>query len=202
MVVKGRVLVGELLPKFIGGRVGSQLCPLYNKVIESADHLFVTCVWTWVIWSTCLNWWGIAACVSRRMVEWMNAWMVLCPIAKSHRVWKVLFHAICWTVWEVNRVDGVGNIKNMEIILDIMEIVKRVSNVSVIFGPRGGNISVDFLSYIVDLGSISGDSETVVLDMSTLVWTETTVRAERMARSLEGVTLISKSLEIKIHHCC
>ncbi|KAK0579624.1 hypothetical protein LWI29_028846 [Acer saccharum] len=38
-----------------------------------------------------------------------------------------------------------------------------------------GRLLISTQPYIADLGSISRDSETVVLDMSTLVWSETTV---------------------------
>ncbi|KAK3193398.1 hypothetical protein Dsin_024708 [Dipteronia sinensis] len=146
-------MAGELLPKFIGGAVGSQLCPLCKDVAESIDHLLLCCGWTWKLWSTCLNWWGISACLPKRMTDWKEEWMMLCPSTRCLRVWKVAFHAIfldsmgailkaCQLVDSTNCptnlsiiiesdsksvvawANGVGNVKYLDAILDIREIMK------------------------------------------------------------------------------
>ncbi|KAK3217735.1 hypothetical protein Dsin_011705 [Dipteronia sinensis] len=108
MLAKGRVLVGDLLPKFTGGLIKRQLCPFCMKTVESIKHLFLSCYWSWVLWSNCMDWWGISACIPADMRMWMDGWMLLCPAASSGRVWKVAFHAIYWTIWE-NRNDVVFN---------------------------------------------------------------------------------------------
>ncbi|KAK3229009.1 hypothetical protein Dsin_000890 [Dipteronia sinensis] len=83
MVIKRRLLVGALLPKFTGGKVGSQLSLFCNKVVESIDHLFIGCAWSWSLWSMCLDWWDISACVPDNVKDWMEEWMYLCYDARS-----------------------------------------------------------------------------------------------------------------------
>ncbi|KAK3212212.1 hypothetical protein Dsin_016918 [Dipteronia sinensis] len=82
------------------GLIGSQMCPFCMQTVETIDNLFLRCNWTWVLWSNCFNWWGIETCMTEKMRSWMDGWMFLCPAASSGRVWKVAFHAICWTIWE------------------------------------------------------------------------------------------------------
>ncbi|KAK2641249.1 hypothetical protein Ddye_023012 [Dipteronia dyeriana] len=34
-------------------------CALCNAFVETMDHLFLQCSWSWSIWIHCMNWWGI-----------------------------------------------------------------------------------------------------------------------------------------------
>ncbi|KAI9160300.1 hypothetical protein LWI28_006964 [Acer negundo] len=94
-------MVGELLPKFTDGLVGSLLCPFCKSSEETINHIFIKCKWSLRLWSTCLSWWEILACLPEKLNEWMDCWQVLCQAAKSIRVWMVAFHAIYWSIWDI-----------------------------------------------------------------------------------------------------
>ncbi|KAK3199562.1 hypothetical protein Dsin_022977 [Dipteronia sinensis] len=49
-ILKGRVMVKEVLCRFGVTFGGNQLCPLCNSVVESVDHLFLLCHRSWKIW--------------------------------------------------------------------------------------------------------------------------------------------------------
>ncbi|KAK3204429.1 hypothetical protein Dsin_018475 [Dipteronia sinensis] len=76
-------------------------CRFCNSEIESIDHLFLHCDWTWELWSRCMAWLGVWCCCNKSLVGWAHGWTRLCPRKKYDRAWNSLFCAITWTVWEV-----------------------------------------------------------------------------------------------------
>ncbi|KAK4846819.1 hypothetical protein QYF36_022289 [Acer negundo] len=43
------------------------------------------------------------ACLFESISDWMEQWVFLCPSRNRGRVWKVAFHAFCWSIWERRR---------------------------------------------------------------------------------------------------
>ncbi|KAK1562663.1 hypothetical protein Q3G72_015484 [Acer saccharum] len=128
MVAKGRLLMGDLLPKFTSGVLGCQLCPLCKDLNETIDHLFVRCK---------------AGEMVRRRIGW---WFKYCGPGSSLSLVVLMLNLKegCVDSW---------NVKNADTILDIKEIIKRGLKVSVHFAPRYGNVATDLLA---KLGSLSG----------------------------------------------
>ncbi|KAK2646875.1 hypothetical protein Ddye_022070 [Dipteronia dyeriana] len=76
------------------------ICSLCGEGVESVDHLFLICVWSWKLWSLCMQWWGVSSYSNRSINEWLNAWGDFHHSSKRKRAWKTLFFAIIWTIWE------------------------------------------------------------------------------------------------------
>ena len=72
MVAKNRLLVGDLLDKFTGGRMAKQLCAFCKSGVETMDHLFMDCKWSWSPWTICLRWWDVVACMPKSLSKWME----------------------------------------------------------------------------------------------------------------------------------
>ncbi|KAK3220828.1 hypothetical protein Dsin_014798 [Dipteronia sinensis] len=61
-LLKGRVVVREVLVSFGMVHQASTACPLCDSMQESINHLFLHCDWSWKLWSSAMNWWGISSC--------------------------------------------------------------------------------------------------------------------------------------------
>ncbi|KAK3170438.1 hypothetical protein Dsin_032727 [Dipteronia sinensis] len=68
--------------------------------MESIDHFFLHCGWTWKLWTKCMGWWDIVCSPNMSLRDWFLGWTRLCPSNGSLRVWKVLFCAVVWSSWE------------------------------------------------------------------------------------------------------
>ena len=54
-LLRGRVLVRDLLSRF-GLEVGDEWrCPLCGRWVETIDHLFLFCDWSWGLWKACMK---------------------------------------------------------------------------------------------------------------------------------------------------
>ncbi|KAK3199960.1 hypothetical protein Dsin_023375 [Dipteronia sinensis] len=99
-LVRGRLMVRDLLNHF-GVLVNAGMnCPLCNRHIETIDHLFLLCSWARELWYLCMRWWGVIYCPNRNFPEWFQGWKGLCPSVKYRRVWVTMFSAIAWSIWE------------------------------------------------------------------------------------------------------
>ncbi|KAK1575025.1 hypothetical protein Q3G72_001936 [Acer saccharum] len=86
------------------------------------------------------------------MDEWMDGWLELCPAVSSNRIWKVVFHAICWSVWEI-RNDVVFN-QGASDFDRVIEMVKwRAAGWFKHFG-QGSKCSVAFLMMNLKVGCV------------------------------------------------
>ncbi|KAL4558890.1 hypothetical protein LXL04_037094 [Taraxacum kok-saghyz] len=56
-LLKGRIPVSEVLDK-MGIDLPSTLCPFCKSDIESAQHLFLKCPWSYELWTRLNLWWG------------------------------------------------------------------------------------------------------------------------------------------------
>ena len=121
-LLKGRVLVKQVLNKFGISSIVSLACPLCNEEDESVDHLFIQCRLAWKIWSKGMGWWGVQGCITKSMVEWAAGWGSLCPSRECKRAWSSLFFATVWTIWEVrnNKVFNNGE-SEMSLALDSIQ---------------------------------------------------------------------------------
>ncbi|KAK3229608.1 hypothetical protein Dsin_001489 [Dipteronia sinensis] len=101
-LLKERVLVKDVLSHFGMDLSSNMSCPLCGKCIETVDHLFLQCNWSWNLWLEGLSWWEVSCASNDKLIQWWEGWRGLCPKSKSKsmRAWYSVFYAIVWTVWE------------------------------------------------------------------------------------------------------
>ena len=82
------------------------LCPLImNKCVfcghfgETSDHLLISCIKSWRLWTIFCNWWGVEAVMPSSLLLWFQQWKVLAHGYEQRRFWICLFYAISWTLW-------------------------------------------------------------------------------------------------------
>jgi hypothetical protein len=78
-LLKGRILVREVLLNFGVQQVGSAVCPMCGNGSESINHLFLHCIWSDMVWRICMGWYGVFSCTSPSIREWAICWNMLCP---------------------------------------------------------------------------------------------------------------------------
>ncbi|KAK2651427.1 hypothetical protein Ddye_011283 [Dipteronia dyeriana] len=99
-VLRGRIMVRQVLQNFGIVSETSLVCVLCNNETERIDHLFLLCLWAWKLWIVCMDWWGVANCANNSMKAWLQGWSGLCSSINSRRVWDTLFFPLSWTIWE------------------------------------------------------------------------------------------------------
>ncbi|KAK3219579.1 hypothetical protein Dsin_013549 [Dipteronia sinensis] len=63
-LLRGRVMVRQVLRKFGFDPAYSLMCPFCNAAEESVDHLFLLCPWSWKLWNRCMSWWEVGSCIN------------------------------------------------------------------------------------------------------------------------------------------
>ncbi|KAK0575735.1 hypothetical protein LWI29_006099 [Acer saccharum] len=120
-LLRGRVMVREVLGSFGVAVLGNSCCPLCGGMEESVDHLFLLCAWSWGLWKACMRWWNVQSCVSKNIKEWFGGWNGLCPKSSLKRVWETLLNAVVWTTWEArNQVVFQGKSADFIAFLDLV----------------------------------------------------------------------------------
>ncbi|KAK3211546.1 hypothetical protein Dsin_016252 [Dipteronia sinensis] len=99
-LLKGRLMVREVLRRFGVNGIVSVECPLCLAGSESIDHLFLQCTWSNKLWRLCMGVWGVHSCSNATVSEWLLGWNGFCSSRSSSRVWNILFFAVIWTIWE------------------------------------------------------------------------------------------------------
>ncbi|KAK3218153.1 hypothetical protein Dsin_012123 [Dipteronia sinensis] len=99
-VLKGKIMVYEVLNRYGFNSAQSMDCSLCHSEVESINHLFLHCHWTWGIWQKCMKMWEVSYYPNASVVDWFISWSTLCPISKHGKVWNSIFFAVIWTVWE------------------------------------------------------------------------------------------------------
>ena len=115
-LLRGRVMVREVLRRFGVVLNGDSGCPLCNDPIESVDHLFLLCPWSWGLWMYCLGWWTVHCCINLCFNDWFLCWIGLCPRPSMRKAWETLFFAVIWTIWEAKN-QRVFNGKSVELMV-------------------------------------------------------------------------------------
>ncbi|KAK3187888.1 hypothetical protein Dsin_027449 [Dipteronia sinensis] len=99
-VLRGRVMVGQVLRNFeivLDPSLDYGLC---HEGSETIDHLFLHCSWSRNLWTSCMDWWGVTSCTNNSVKDWFQGWSGLCPKNRYRRAWDTLFSAIAWYIWE------------------------------------------------------------------------------------------------------
>ncbi|KAK3206841.1 hypothetical protein Dsin_020887 [Dipteronia sinensis] len=99
-LLRDRVPVKEVLGRFGMDFSSNMNCSLCCKQVETVDHLFLQCEWSWNLWLEGMSWWEVSSCANQRLSQWWECWNGFCPNSKAKRAWSSLFYAIVWAVWE------------------------------------------------------------------------------------------------------
>ncbi|KAK3224588.1 hypothetical protein Dsin_004450 [Dipteronia sinensis] len=98
-LLRGRIMVWDILNRFGVITNDDLFCPLCERAVESMDHLFLLCPWSWSLWTSCMGWWKVNCCANRSINEWFTGWQRLSPSPKMGRAWVMLFYAAVWSIW-------------------------------------------------------------------------------------------------------
>ena len=146
-LIKGTVLVCEVMWKFGMVNLANCECLMCGLVVESINHLFLTCVWSCELWRICMGWWGVHGCMNYSLIDWLNGWVGICPSQSRNRAWNVLFCAVVWTIWENrNRVVFRGSQPCLGLALDSVKF-----RVALWFKNYGPGSSCDLTLLMLDL---------------------------------------------------
>ena len=74
------------------------LCPLCHSELETTDHLFCTCPFSYKIWSSCLAWWGINSALQLGLKKYFQQHLSLFSTSRISFVWKVVWFAVVWSI--------------------------------------------------------------------------------------------------------
>ncbi|KAK2651094.1 hypothetical protein Ddye_018583 [Dipteronia dyeriana] len=77
------------------------VCKMSNQDLETLNHTFIHCVWSWKVWVQGLCWWGVEVSPNRDIKGWWKSWKGLCPVSTKVRIWELQFLAAIWTLWEI-----------------------------------------------------------------------------------------------------
>ncbi|KAK3223218.1 hypothetical protein Dsin_010243 [Dipteronia sinensis] len=108
-LIHGRILVKIVIHRF-GVTTGLNMeCPLCLLEVETVDHLFLGCNWSWRLWFKCMSLCDVCGCSSYSILQWWRGWRGMCPRRKSERAWSSLFFAVVWTIWETRNIKVFDN---------------------------------------------------------------------------------------------
>ncbi|KAE8713501.1 hypothetical protein F3Y22_tig00110206pilonHSYRG00009 [Hibiscus syriacus] len=69
------------------------LCPFCNQRDESVQHLFISCVVSWDLWTKLLGYWGIQLAIPQDPPSLLCSWAALMP---NSAIWKFIPGAVFW----------------------------------------------------------------------------------------------------------
>lgn len=78
------------------------LCPFCSDQIESSSHLFFTCMFTWQLWASIFDWWGMCMPLQAHPVEVLISWDDFIQgchkNAFKRKLWNSMFFVIIWSI--------------------------------------------------------------------------------------------------------
>ncbi|XP_071727630.1 uncharacterized protein [Rutidosis leptorrhynchoides] len=66
--------------------------------VESIDHLFLHCSWSYKVWSSLFNWWNVCWILPSNILEFSHDWCDGLGI-RAKIFWKLISPATIWTIW-------------------------------------------------------------------------------------------------------
>ncbi|KAI8568450.1 hypothetical protein RHMOL_Rhmol02G0200400 [Rhododendron molle] len=79
----------------------SSLCPLCSLVLETPQHLFLHCLFSWGVWSQILEWWRVQWVCPESLHNLLRWWMDNRFRNLEKRLWEATFFATLWSLWQV-----------------------------------------------------------------------------------------------------
>ncbi|XP_058217366.1 uncharacterized protein LOC131328437 [Rhododendron vialii] len=97
-------------------------CPLCSLHLETPDHLFLHCIFSWNIWSLILDWWHVPWVCPNSLANLAIWWFDSGFRNLEKNIWEVSFYATLWSLW-LARNDLVFNNANLSVEV-VGELVK------------------------------------------------------------------------------
>lgn len=74
-------------------------CLFCDAEVESHEHLFFGCHFTWRLWMMCLDWWGISSVLHEDSKRNFISWQSLVSGGFKKELWSSLFFVVVWSIW-------------------------------------------------------------------------------------------------------
>ncbi|XP_071708486.1 uncharacterized protein [Rutidosis leptorrhynchoides] len=99
LAIQGGVLVMEVL----GYRqclrdITDDKCGWCLSYVESIDHLFLHCSWSFKVWASLFYWWNVSWIIPSSILEFSHDWGNGLGINAS-KLWKLIGPATLWAIW-------------------------------------------------------------------------------------------------------
>ncbi|XP_058192206.1 uncharacterized protein LOC131309615 [Rhododendron vialii] len=79
----------------------SSSCPLCSLLMETPQHLFLHCQFSWVVWSQILEWWHVQWVCPDSLDAHLRWWMDSKFRNLEKSLWETSFFATLWSLWLV-----------------------------------------------------------------------------------------------------
>lgn len=123
MAVKEKALTRSiLLSKNLISDIQLALCPLCSTNLETHQHLFLHCHFSWSVWSIILDWWNIKWVCPLSVPDLANWWFANGFFNLEKHLWEACFYAMLWSLWLV-RNDSIFNNSTKQV-WEVGEFVK------------------------------------------------------------------------------
>lgn len=86
------------------------MCPLCLATVESTNHLFVHCRFTWRLWGRVLQLINISCALPEKAIHFISLWNSLVPCKISRKLRIFCLHALIWAIWKERNRLVFGNI--------------------------------------------------------------------------------------------
>jgi len=77
----------------------SNLCPLYNKFEEIAQHVLISCEVAQKVWDNCDRWFEISYVKHQTIINHFQRFSLSGFSKKVNLVWKGMWVALVWEIW-------------------------------------------------------------------------------------------------------
>ncbi|KAI8535123.1 hypothetical protein RHMOL_Rhmol10G0150800 [Rhododendron molle] len=102
MAVKERAVTRSvLLSRNLINDIHLALCPLCSLHLETHQHLFLHCHFSWNVWSIILDWWNIKWVCPISVPDLAQWWFTNGFFNLEKYVWEICFYATLWSLWLV-----------------------------------------------------------------------------------------------------
>ncbi|XVF83508.1 hypothetical protein PTKIN_Ptkin16aG0494200 [Pterospermum kingtungense] len=128
-VIIKRVAVKEELVKRNLIHYDVPLCAFCKEEMETVDHLFCHCQFTWSMWSHWMKVWGVLWCCPKDVGALLSTQQGLLPMGMCVKVWMMCFFAGVWSIWLFKN-EVVFNNSNVDLNVLIDHVGLRLASLS------------------------------------------------------------------------
>lgn len=77
-------------------------CVLCNEGVETINHLFCHCPFTWKVWCRCPHWWNYSWVILENPKIAFQSWLGVNRSKLGKNCWIAWFYVITWSIWELH----------------------------------------------------------------------------------------------------
>ncbi|XP_026416531.1 uncharacterized protein LOC113311964 [Papaver somniferum] len=83
-----------------GMEIESDRCLLYNTEMETVDHMFIHCSYSFEVWDYFIKAFKISWPLPGTLLQLFDAWKTNVLSGRSKEVRRIVHYAICWLLWK------------------------------------------------------------------------------------------------------